>query len=311
MDKDFNLIEALRTILKWKSHILILTVSSGIIAGLVSVFVMDEWYFSWSTLYPTSQNLSARSAIFNGDPVDYFGGKSDVNRVLSIATSNPIIDFVIDSFHMADHYKIEKAGKYWRTKVRKKFDKNYDVKKTEHDAIEISLYDTDPKLAAEIVNTVVKRIDRMNNFLMSQTKEKTFGSVDLLIGKIQNDVANYNDSLARLGKDYNIKVAVGTDGTVIIDGKDYAAVQSYRTLFSKQANATRELNNVMNIKGQLDVSMKKDEPSLFVLETAIPAERREKPVRSLVVLVTMLITFFVSVIGVLGIEQINEIKKQL
>lgn len=311
MDNEFNLLSAIRTILKWKKHLLILTVASGIIAGVFSVFVMDEWYLSWSTFYPTSQYLSARSAIFSGDPVDYFGGKNDVNRVMSIATSNPIIDFVIDSFHIAEHYKIEKTEKFWRTKVRKRFDKNFEVMKTEHDAIQISLFDTDPKLAATIVNTIVKKIDDMNNFLMSETKRKTFGSIDQLIGNLQLSVSNYNDSLARLGKDFGIKVSVGADGTVIVDGKDYHAVQTYRTLFSEHANSTRELNNVMNIKGQLDVSMKKNEPSIFVLEAAIPAERRERPVRSLVVLVTMLITLFVSVIGVLGIEEIKDIKKQL
>lgn len=311
MDKEFNLITAIRTLLKWKKPLFILTLISGVFAGLFSVFVMDEWYLSWSTFYPTNQYLSARSAIFGGDPIDYFGGKNDVNRVISIATSNPVIDFVIDSFHIAEHYKIDKSEKYWRTKVRKKFDKNFEVMKTEHDAIQISLYDTDPKLAANIVNTIVKRIDDMNNFLMSETKRKTFGSVDQLISNLQTSVAAYNDSLATLGKLYNIKVSVGADGTLIVDGKDYPAVQLYRTLFSEHANSTRELNNVMNIKGQLDVSMKKNEPSLFILEGAIPAERREKPVRSLVVLITMLITMFVSVVGVLCIEQIAEIKKQL
>ena len=63
MDKEFNLLTAIRIILKWKKQILILTVASGIIAALFSVFVMDEWFLSYSTFYPTNQSLSDRSAI--------------------------------------------------------------------------------------------------------------------------------------------------------------------------------------------------------------------------------------------------------
>jgi LPS O-antigen subunit length determinant protein (WzzB/FepE family) len=48
-----------------------------------------------------------------------------------------------------------------------------------------------------------------------------------------------------------------------------------------------------------------------VLETAFASDRREKPVRSLVVILTVLITGFVSLIGVLLIEQIRDIKAQL
>ena len=158
MDKEFNLIAAIRTILKWKKHILILTVASGIIAALFSVFVMDEWFLSWSTFYPTNQSLNDRSAIFNTDAstqVEYFGTKQDVNRILTIANSNPVIDYVIDSFHLAEHYQIEKTSNYWKTKVRKKFEKKYEAIKTEHEAVQVSLYDTDPKLAAAIVNAKV------------------------------------------------------------------------------------------------------------------------------------------------------------
>ena len=80
---------------------------------------------------------------------------------------------------------------------------------------------------------------------------------------------------------------------------------------AKQTNATRELNNLTNIKGQLNVSLQNNETSLYVLETAFASDRREKPVRSLVVLITILLTGFVSLIGVLLIEQIRDIKAQL
>src|SRR5438094_523245 len=110
MDKEFNLIAALRIILKWKKHILVLTVIAGIAAAFFSIFVMDEWFLSYSTFYPVNQSLGDRTAIFGNEQtqMEYFGGKADVNRVLTIANSVPIIDFVIDSFKLAEHYDVNK-----------------------------------------------------------------------------------------------------------------------------------------------------------------------------------------------------------
>lgn len=313
MDKEFNLISAIRTILKWKTPIITLTLLSGVIAALFSVFVMDEYYLSWATFYPTNQSLTDRSAIFSTEnaQLEYFGTKADVNRILTIANSTPVIDFVIDSFKIAQHYKIDTTTAYWRTKVRKKFEKNYSAIKTDKDAVEISLYDTDPKLAAALINTVVNRVDDLNKLHVNDIKRKTFSAISDQIAQYQTVVSSYIDTLADLGEKYKIKASVGTDGTLIVEGNDYKAVQLYKTFMSKQNNATRELNNLMNIKGQMAVSLRNAESSLFILEQAFPADRRTKPVRSLVVLVTVLITAFVSVIGVLLMEEVKEIKKQL
>lgn len=313
MNQEFNLIAAIKTILKWKNHILILTLTSGIIAAVFSVFVMDEWFLSWSTLYPTNQSLTDRSSIFGADAtqVEYFGTKADVNRVLTIANSNPVIDFVIDSFKLAEHYEVDKSKKYWKTIVRKKFEKKYEAIKTDKDAVQISLYDTDPKLASSIVNTIVTRVDALNKIHVNTSKSKIYDALLSQISKVQQGVNAYIDTLADLGEQYKIKVNTGADGTVIVEAADYKAVQFYKTILAKQTNATRELNNLNNIRGQMEVSLKNNESSLYILEEAVPADRREKPVRSLVVLITVLITAFVSVIGALLIEQIQEIKKQL
>ena|ERR1043165_4450181 len=312
MDKEFNLLQAIRTILKWKNHILILTVISGITAAIFSVFIMDEWFLSYSTFYPVNQSLTDRNAIFGElAQTEYFGDKADVNRVLTIANSVPIIDMVIDSFNLVEHYKIDKSKSYWRTIVRKKFQKKYEAIKTEHDAVQVSLYDTDPKVAADIVNTIVRKVDELNKQHVSESKKKVFTAIVEQTAKMQGDVSIYIDTLASLGQQYKIKVSTGGDGTVVVEGADYKAVQMYKSLMAQQTNANRELGNLRNIQGQLQVALTNQETSLYVLETAFASDRREKPVRSLVVLITVLITFFVSIVGVLLIEQIREIKAQL
>lgn len=313
MNKEFNLIEAIRVILKWKVQIIVLTVVAAIAAAVFSMFVMDEYFYSWSTFYPTNQSMTDRSNIFNGDAqqLEYYGGKADVNRILTIANSVPVIQSVIDSFRLASHYDVDTNKKYWRTIVRKKFEKNYTAIKTEHDAVEISVYDTDPATAAAIVNTIVSKIDYLNKEHIRQTKQKVHDLINKQIGELQIDVIGFNDTLAELGEQYKIKVSQTTDGAVIVDGADYRAVQLYKSIMTKQTGTARELNNLIVMRGQMEVVLENNESSLYVLEPAFAADRRTKPVRSLVVIVTMFITFFVSIIGVLLIEQIREIKQQL
>jgi uncharacterized protein involved in exopolysaccharide biosynthesis len=276
---------------------------------------MDEYFLSWSTIYPPNQYVNDRNVIFNSmsssGQVEYFGSKGDVNRVITIANSEPIIDYIIDSFKLVDHYKIDRKTAYWKTKVRKKFDKNYEAIKTEHDAIQISMFDTDPKLASDMVNAVVDKVDEENKSHVNETKKNLYNLISAQITEQQKNVNGYADTLSILSAQYKIKVSAGAPGTVIVDGNDARAVQQYKALLAKQENAEKELNNRSNIQQQMEVALKSNSSSLFIVEKATPADRREKPVRSLVVIITMLLTGFISVIGVLLIEQMKDLKAQL
>lgn len=315
MDKEFNLVNAIRILLKWKMPLIGLTLVSGAVAALFSVFVMDEYYLSWSTFYPTNQYLNDRSMIFNtessGGQVEYFGGKNDVNRVLTIANSESVINYIIDSFNLTDHYKVSRNKKYWKTIVRKKFDKNYKAIKTEREAIEISVYDTDPQLASAIVNAIVEKVDEQNKRHVQETKTQLYNVLCKQIEEQQDKVEDYVTTLATLAAEFDIKVSSAAGSTVLVEGKNFRAVQEYKALLEKQENAMKEFNNRSNIKEQMEVAMKSSSASLFIVEKAFPADRRDKPVRSLVVAITMLVTIFVSVIGVFLIEQWKELKSQI
>jgi len=313
MDKEFNLIAALRIVLKWKTPILVLIIISGIAASIVSIWVMDEYFLSSSTFYPTNQYVNDRSLMFNtqsGAAVEYFGNKSDVNRVLTIANSEPLMDYIIDSFKLVSHYKIDTTAKYWKTKVKKKFDKNYEAIKTEHDAVAVSIFDTDPKLAAAMVNAVVDKVDELNKYFINESRRKQYDQLAAQIVEQQKSVNGYVDTLAALAGQYKIKVS-SASGTVVVEGNDVRAVQQYKALLSKVENAERELNNRINIKEQMEISIKTSSSSLYIVEKAEPADRREKPVRWVVVVLTMLFTAIISLIGVLLIEQVKDLKAQL
>jgi uncharacterized protein involved in exopolysaccharide biosynthesis len=173
------------------------------------------------------------------------------------------------------------------------------------------MFDTDPKLASDMVNAVVDKVDEENKSHVNETKKNLYNLISAQITEQQKNVNGYADTLSILSAQYKIKVSAGAPGTVIVDGNDARAVQQYKALLAKQENAEKELNNRSNIQQQMEVALKSNSSSLFIVEKATPADRREKPVRSLVVIITMLLTGFISVIGVLLIEQMKDLKAQL
>jgi capsular polysaccharide biosynthesis protein len=315
MNNDQNLVGTVRIFVKWRKHLAAIVIAAALISAIFARFVMDEWYFSWSTLYPTNQYLNDRSVIFNtenaGMQMEYFGTKADINRVLTIAQSAPVVNYILDSFKMAEHYEIDTNKKYWRTTLTKKFEKNFEVKKTEREAVEISLYDTDPKTASNIVNAVVEKLDELNKQHVNESKKTLYQLLSNQLQEQQEKVSSLADTLASLTGKYGIKVSSAADGSLVVSGNDVRAVQLYKTISERQDNAIKELNNRSNIKEQMEVSLRTNNSSLYIVEKAFAADRREKPVRWLIVTLTVFITGFVSLIGVLLIEQVREIKEQL
>jgi hypothetical protein len=272
---------------------------------------MDDYYKSYATIYPINMAFNDRAAIFNMEKVDYYGGKDDINRVLTIAQSAPIADYIIAKYNLVGHYKVNKDKKYWRTKVHKEFDENYKAIKTDQNAIELSIYDTDPKIAANIITDIINTIDSTYRNLEIGSKKQQLETFKKQLLVKQQMVEEYADTLATLEKQYNIKVKSGSDRTDIVEGNDYKAVQLYKTIYAKQKNELSELNYHTNIKEQIENSLENDSKCLTVIDSPEVADRKDKPVRSLICLTVFLLTFVFSIFGALLFDQIQEIRKQL
>jgi capsule polysaccharide export protein KpsE/RkpR len=252
-----------------------------------------------------------RAAIFNSEHIEYYGGKDDLNRVMTIAQSAPVANYIIQKYNLPKHYKLDTIQKHWKTKVRKTFDDNYKVIKTEQNAIEISILDTDPVKAAAIITDITQLIDSIYRGIELEAKRKQLEIFKERIITQQARVDHYQDTLAFLESKFNIKIKASSDRTDIIEGSDNRAVQLYRTLYILQKNAVNEYNYRVNIKEQIENTLMNDNKCLAIIEAPSVADKKEKPMRSVIVLTVMLISLVVSVLGVLLFEQVEDIRKQL
>lgn len=293
MSTNSNLLDLIKTLLKWRKLIIIVTGLAAVISVVVAL-LLPNYYKSTTIFYP--QNLSAfdRGYLFGNESKErvqsLFGDKQDVNRVLSIANSAELIGEIIREFNLADHYGIDTSSSQWRFKVQREFNDNFKVIKSDLDNIELSIWDTDPQLAADIANYFVYRINQLYSGLLQERNEKNENTVTRQLASLEIELKQVTDSLEAM--------------------QDTSSVD-YRVLRSMQANLLEDYNNWKTLSTQYKAAANYDLNSLFIIEKAYAAEKKDRPVRWIIVVSAVLAAFFLSILAAIIFERYQAIKEEL
>jgi capsular polysaccharide biosynthesis protein len=292
MNPEFNLISVIRTLLKWKFHIAVVTIFAAIAAVIITVFIMDPYYQSFAIVYPVNQSMGDRGALFGSEGIDaedyYYGSKHDANRIITIATSSTLVQYIINKYNLTEHY--DYAGeKYEASNTTEEFMENYQVYKTDKEAIRINLIDTDAQLAADIVNDVVETIANETTRPIAANKEKL---ADLFEAQAKAK-KNQMDSLL----------------TVLLSSKGQDDIYNVRNM--QYTRAVEEYNEIRLLADQYALAVQQNMSGIEVIEYAYKAERKLKPVRSKICIATTMLAFILACLGAIGIEQVNYIKEEL
>ena len=157
-----NLLGVLKTLFKWKKQIFLVCLIAGI--GSVIISLLLPVYFQATTVFLAASPDQAKPELIFGSGTlegEYYGNENDIDRILTIAESSELFDFLIDTFNLYQHYKIDSTANRAPYRVKKKLAKLYDVAKTKRDAIELSVEDQDKELAAAIANTARRKINEI------------------------------------------------------------------------------------------------------------------------------------------------------
>jgi len=204
-NKENNLLGVIATLLKWRKPIIALCLAAGIGTALISWFFLSNYYKSTTSFYAASPDLGMP------DPVgelekdrEYYGEDTDNDRLLTIASSNAVAEFLIAEFKLYEHYDIDRTNRKSKNKIRKKFNGLYNVEKTKREAIEISMEDKDSTMAARIVNAARFKTDELAQALMKEGHMKKLRSYELNIADKQKLLYVLGDSLSKVRKKYQV-----------------------------------------------------------------------------------------------------------
>lgn len=205
MNNRDNLLGVLQVLYRWRKTIRNITLLALVGSIVISLF-LDNYYKATTIFYPASPELANPELIFGytGQVTEYYGSDRDLDRLAEIANSNEVVDYMITTFKLYEHYDIDSTAKEGPFKVRKRFRKLYSALKNKNDAIELSVEDTDPALAAQMANAARIKINELAQRLTKTSQAQLLRTFEDNISRKTQELEMLGDSLRRLQSHYNI-----------------------------------------------------------------------------------------------------------
>jgi capsular polysaccharide biosynthesis protein len=142
MKQIFDNSFVLKVAWKWKIHLAIAGVVSIILAAIFSSpFFITPKFKSQGRLYPVNTNT--------------YSEESESEQMLEVLNSYDIKRRMVETFNLAEQYKVKPDDPYFHTKILKKYEDHVDCKKTEYESVEIKVLDADPQIACNMVDSII------------------------------------------------------------------------------------------------------------------------------------------------------------
>lgn len=253
-----------------------LVVAATLITGLI-LFLQKPIFRSSAIFTAANPNLGDRANIYRTqfwEQYFYYGSEFDNDRLMAMAYSEDMFRTLADSFQLKKHYKIKVKGERGRYLTDKEFKENVRIHKNEYGHVKVSVWDKDKYLATKIANAFMYRINQKAVTISNQMKQE-------ILLKLQADYQAQKDSLT------------GIEANSAFAANDF--------LKARHLTIIQELNEKEKLIQQFQTSIN-NVAALFVIEEAVPAFRKEKPLVVNGMITAAILSFVFSVLLVIFLE---------
>jgi capsular polysaccharide biosynthesis protein len=200
---SFDIYYTIKLILKWKMPIII----ACVIAAIATYFFTGPkfivpLYKANVIFYPTTNTDLSTTLMTEpgnqGYSVIEFGSDEDAEQLLQILTSEDLKNNVIIKYELAAHYGLDTSNTISMLTMRSLLSKNLEVKQTEYKAIEVTVFDRDPKLAAEMANYIANYADTRKNMIQKVKVKEALNIISEEYERQKNLMDSLNKNLAKL-----------------------------------------------------------------------------------------------------------------
>ncbi len=335
-DRFFDSSNLIVYLYQWRKPLIIITVAAAILAAVFSspIFIEPK-YKSTVTVFPTTTNSLAKALLpqqfsSRGADILEFGEEEQAEQLLQILNSDEIRSRVIEKYNLLHHYDIKPDGKYARTELYDTYDDNISFRRTEYMSVEINVMDTDPDTAAMMANDISLFLDEAKNRIQKERAQKGLSIIEKEYVALKKEVVNYEDSLTQLRyrgvHDYETQSSVFNEqlATAIIEsGPNSAAVKAiearldtlakyggtYVSLRDELQFLKEEQVKLKTKFDQAKVDVSETLPASFTVNSAFPAEKKSYPTRWLIVMLSALGAFVITLIVILVMDTLRQSNK--
>ncbi|MEO5570092.1 MAG: hypothetical protein ABIT08_04590 [Bacteroidia bacterium] len=294
----------------WKPLLLVAAVSAILAIIFSSPAFIKPLFKSNAILYPS--NLTP------------YATENATEQMIQIFESEDILDHVIRDFHIFKHYEVDSAHeKYPMSLIKYMMKERIKISKTEFESAELTVFDTDPLVAANICDSMISYMNdkaremqrikyaevvSIHKHQMDLTKLQ-MDSMEGAISKLRTDygVWDFEHQVRPFASAYYKAMEQGKAGTgssmdnirknLSEKGGNYISLQEhlsrirgvYNDLKVLYDNASRDLSKNLTFTN--------------VVTKPFPAEKKSYPVRSLLILGFTAAMVFVSFLIIIIIEK--------
>ncbi len=311
MENIFDIKKLSDVLWKWKK-LLIIVFSSSLVLSILfssSLFIKPK-FKSTAILYPV-----------NTKP---YGTETPVEQMLQVLEANDLRDSIIHNFNLLEHYDIDSStNKHYYSDVILEYAENISYTKTKFESVEITVLDTDPKIAYAMLNKLIKlynkKVQNINNASLWEvantlhirvgTKAKELDSLENKMKEIRVEygILDYENQIRYLGENKKVTTDLHTPGT---DGASTSLIKNLREqggTFIKLRNDIDQARSVYNnAKFEFETTMKELNRELNYTQLIVKpfvADRKSYPVRWLIVLITVMSSMLLTLTGISFYEQ--------
>lgn len=243
----------------WKllTWVFVLAIAASVVVSLL----ITPRYKSTATLFPTNSNRLSKAIMdyhYSLDFMDY-GIERDCEYCIQILSSESMERDVCAHFNLMEHYGISPDDPHKMFKLHEQYRGNVNVKRTEFLGVEVGVLDVDPEWAANIANFIASNYDTVCHRIHHDRACDAANIMDSVCQRMGLEIQLLQDSLRR-----NPQYQLGL--TQLINEK-------CAQLADLQTRAT-----------QTQVDMNENVSYKFMLDQAVPADKKAYPKRSIIVL---------------------------
>jgi uncharacterized protein involved in exopolysaccharide biosynthesis len=306
-----------------RKKLLLFTSAAAVFSGVVA-FLMTPLYLSTAVVFPAatssvsfSEQRNAKAAAMD------FGEEEQAEQLVQILQSSRIRDKVVTEFDLMKHYEINANGANKYFKLNEAYNNHISFNRTRFGSIRIDVLDENPALAAKIANKIVDLIDTVKNEMIAERTIPAFKVNERKLAQMKRDrdaILRKLDSLADLGVialdvrsnlfqayvdsknpedraelkkkiDVNMKYGAMYDGLEYMRNEKIVKIEDFNISYEQ---AESDANTKFNHK--------------FIVERAVKADKKEKPKRSIIILVSTVAAFFIGLFSLLLWEKYKELR---
>jgi uncharacterized protein involved in exopolysaccharide biosynthesis len=289
---NFDSAFILDALLKYRKHLIIITIASIAASVLFSSeLFMKPKFKSTAIVYPS--NLIPYST------------ESPTEQMLQLFESDDIRDQLIMDFNLMSHYEIDSTQKYPLSLLHLQMAENIKIDKTKFESVEIEVWDSDPKVAKALADSILAKFDKkVRNIQRQKTgevvvifknqmdlKKAEMDSMEAELKSIREkydimDFENQVKSFSRVYYEAMVDGKAGSGGSRPID-------KTLNNLLSKGGEYVSLKEHLWRVRGTYNDLKVKYEDLLkdltkeltysSVVTSPVVAEKKSYPVRSLIV----------------------------